>query len=273
MDFNFILKQPAFVMDFNFILKQPAFVIHINELAPERKDFFTKNITEAGYNNMQIFEGVNLSKNKIGEEYANIKWDNYMSNGTKGCLLSHIMLYKYIISNNIQICTIFEDDIHFHPDYKILAPKYYNNTPKNFEIIFIGNQIDECCNINNILPINKCSHFCSHAYIITINAAKKLLNYILTWDYWTKENQLYVGRTEPLLGLFPIDIIIKNIQDRIIKKTLKANTLIWYCWNGTKFQCDYNKYPLTRMFMRNTGLVFQSPNFPSIIGNNNSYPQ
>ena len=52
-------------MDFEYLLIQPAFVIHINELCPERKPFFESNIINAGFKNMIIFEGVNLSKEKI----------------------------------------------------------------------------------------------------------------------------------------------------------------------------------------------------------------
>jgi predicted metallo-beta-lactamase superfamily hydrolase len=39
----------------------------------------------------------------------------------------------------------------------------------------------------------------------------------------------------------------------------------WYCWNGTNFQCDFNKLPLKGIDVRNTGLVFQSDTFGSII--------
>jgi hypothetical protein len=49
----------------NNILNNPAFVIHLKEICPERRDFFTKNITDAGYTNMILFEGVDASKPDI----------------------------------------------------------------------------------------------------------------------------------------------------------------------------------------------------------------
>jgi hypothetical protein len=58
--------------------------------------------------------------------------------------------------------------------------------------------------------------------------------------------------------------MIKNIQDRMNKKLLKK-TINWYCWNGTYFQCDFNRIPLKGNDIRNTGLVFQSDNFESIV--------
>jgi hypothetical protein len=253
-------------MDFINILNQPAFVIHIEEYSPDRKDFFSKNIKEAGYKNMIIFEGVkaknNDDLNNCIKEFGNVKLHKDLCNGQKGCLFSHLKLYKHIISNNIPICTIFEDDVCFHPNWQTLSSNYYNNTPKNFDIIFIGNQLDECKHNIKVPAINTCSSFCTHAYIITLNGAKKLLTYLLNWDYNTKYNENYVGR--PLTGLFCIDVMIKNIQDRMNKKLLKK-TINWYCWNGTYFQCDFNRIPLKGNDIRNTGLVFQSDNFESIV--------
>ena len=253
-------------MDFNFILKQPAFVIHIEELSPDRTTFFTNNIINAGYTDMRIFEGVKASDceqlNKCITEFGNVKLHKDLGNGQKGCLFSHLKLYKHIISNNIQICTIFEDDVHFHPEWNNLAYNYYNNTPKNFDILFIGNQLDECKNINQRSIINTLSTFCTHAYIITIQGAKKMLGYLLNWDYHTSDSTKYVGH--PLTGLFCIDIMIKNIQDRMNQKKLRKY-INWYCWNGTRFPCDFNRLPLKGNDIRNTGLVFQSDNFKTTI--------
>jgi glycosyl transferase family 25 len=254
-------------MDFNIILNSPAFVIHIPELSPERTEFFKKNITNAGFNNLIIFNGVNARNNeeilKITSNYNNIKFHKDLSIGAIGCFLSHLKLYNHIIRNNIQIATIFEDDVYFHPKWHDLANNYYKNTPKDFDILFIGNQIEKCSMLNNNVPmINKESTFCTHAYIITYEGAKKLINLLVNWDYYTKENEEYVGH--PLTGLFAIDIIIKNIQDRINKKKLK-HLLKWYCWNGCKFICQENSFPLDGFKTRNTGLVFQSDNFKSIV--------
>jgi hypothetical protein len=60
--------------------------------------------------------------------------------------------------------------------------------------------------------------------------------------------------------------MIKNIQERMNKGELKKH-INWYCWNGTKFQCDFNRLPLKGNDIRNTGLVFQSDNFVSCITN------
>jgi glycosyl transferase family 25 len=254
-------------MNFVDLLNQPAFIIHIKELAPERTEFVTNNVKNAGYTNVQIFDGVNAkneeTRRDIITKFNSPPIHNYMSLGGIGCLFSHLKLYSHIIRNNIDICTIFEDDVHFHPNWYKLAPKFYENTPKKFDIIFIGNQVDECIHVNNIVSrINTNSCFCTHAYVITLKGAKKLMQYLLNWDYYNNETGEYVGH--PLTGLFSIDVMIKNIQHRMNNGRLKKN-LFWYCWNGTKNPCEYNKLPLTGNDTRNSGLVFQWTKFVSLI--------
>ena len=167
-------------MNFNDIINKPAFVIHIKELSPDRTDFFSNNIKNAGYTDMQIFRGINAkNKNEINDILQNFKnpiLNPNMNTGQIGCLFSHLKLYKYIINNNIDICTIFEDDVHFHPEWNKLAPKFYENTPQNFDIIFTGNQV----NINNDTPrINNYPCFCLHSYILTLEGAKNFYTYFL----------------------------------------------------------------------------------------------
>lgn len=245
------------------ILNSPAFVIHLKNKSPERTEFFTKNILEAGFKNMIIFEGVDASDIDILKEtmssFPKIKFDKELSNGQIGCCLSHFKVLLHIIQNNIDIATIFEDDVHFHPHWNVLSQRYYNNTPKNFDIIFIGNQI----NPKNP-KISTSSTFCTHAYVVTLEGAKRLFKALITWDY---QNFKYYQPGWNLNGLYNIDIMIKNIQDRTLTKKIKP-LFTWYCWNGTYHPCDYNRLPLRGNDNRNTGLVFQCDIFGSTVHNN-----
>jgi hypothetical protein len=245
------------------ILNKPAFVIHLKNKSHEREAFFTKNILGAGFKKMNIFEGVDASVPSILEEtmsiFPKIKFDKELSKGQIGCCLSHFKLLLHIIQNNIDIATIFEDDVHFHPNWSVLSERYYQHTPKNFDVIFIGNQI----NPNNP-KISTSSTFCTHAYIVTLEGAKRLFKSLVTWDY---QNFKYYQPGWDLTGLYNIDIMIKNMQDRTLTKQIKP-LFTWYCWNGTYHPCDYNRLPLRGNDVRNTGLVFQCDNFGSTVHNN-----
>lgn len=244
-------------MNWDYILNQPAFVIHSSKLTPERKDFFTETIINAGYKNMQIFESVNGYNNDELNNVTNmfkIKFASHLRPGQKGCTLSHLKLYLHIIKNNIDICTIFEDDVYFHSDWNRLSQKFYENTPKNFDVLFIGNQLTG--DINTIPRINMKPCYCTHGYVISLRGAKKLLQLILNWDYHR------MGEN----GLCTIDIVIENIQERILLGNLNKRTLIWYCWNGMKNECkNRNNLKYGGYEIRNTGLVYQYSNFLSCI--------
>jgi GR25 family glycosyltransferase involved in LPS biosynthesis len=254
-------------MDFDYILRQPAFIIHVPDLSPERKTLAIENVKNAGYKNVFIFKGVN-GTNQIEKEEAlklfnNPKFDRWCSNGNIGCNLSMLKVFLTIVQNKIPYASIFEDDILFHDEWNRLAPDFFKNTPKNFDIIYMGNQIDECKYNNDIPRINKKSCFCMHAIIISLKGASKMLNLILNWDYNAEYATKCMDRKAD--GITNCDIILKNYQDRINKKELNPNTLIWYCWNGTRNSCQYNKLPLdNNRTSRNTGLVFQNLDFETL---------
>lgn len=242
-------------MEFNkYLENRPAFVIHVSEKSPERLEICKTRIKNAGYNNIIIFEGVNTS---IQEEYDNAMklfprcpgFDKSLPLGAIGCTLSHLKLLRHIIDNNIESATIFEDDVVFHPKWDILSKRYYHHTPKNYDMIYIGNQINTQSNKINTEPA-----FCTHAYIVTLMGARKLITSIINWDYYN----------HGLTGLNTIDIILIIIQKQINERKLKR-LFTWYCWNGTYHPCDYNRLPLNGMHVRNSGLAFQDDTFRSII--------
>lgn len=247
---------------FDLILNSPAFVVYVEDLAPERKEFFSKNITDAGFTDMQIFPGVNarneIEINDAMSLFHGIKFDKEVIIGQIGCTLSHLKVFKHIIDNNIPISTIFEDDVHFHPQWKEIAPNFFENTPHDFDVIFAGNQIE---NPEKFPKISKAPCFCTHAYIITLQGAKRLLNSILNWDY--QNFHKYHNELEKT-GIMTIDVVIKDLQERIIKKQIEQQ-FIWYCWNGTKHPGNFNNIPLKGIQLRNSGLVFQSDKFISNI--------
>jgi GR25 family glycosyltransferase involved in LPS biosynthesis len=243
-------------MEFNkYLENSPAFVIHVAEKSPERLEICKSRVKNAGYKNIIIFDGVNLRNHQDIDNVVKLfprcpGFHNGLSRGQIGCALSHLKILRHIVDNNIERATIFEDDVIFHPNWNILSKRYYHHTPKNYDMIYIGNQI----NINSN-KINTEPAFCTHAYIVTLMGAKRLLNSIFKWDYYNYG----------LTGLEAIDIVLIEIQKRTNEKKIKK-LFTWYCWNGTYHSCEYNKLSFQGLIeVRNSGLVFQDSNFTSII--------
>jgi GR25 family glycosyltransferase involved in LPS biosynthesis len=246
---------------FEKIYKSPAFVLHI-ERYTDRKSDFMKNIGDAGFHDIRIFTGVDghvdTELKKAGIELNIPNFDDifFMHKGNCGCTLSHLKVWKHIIDNNIPVATVFEDDVHFHPQWKELSNEYWNETPKDFDILFIGNSLDstrfEKTN-STTEKVSTESCFCTHAYVITLDGAKNLLNLMSRWNYSNYKRD----SGEAYNGLVTIDIMIKLYQMDILSGKLSP-LFKWYCWNGTYFPCAFNSLPLKECHVYNSGLVFQN---------------
>jgi hypothetical protein len=153
-------------------------------------------------------------------------------------LLSLLNLLKHIIDNNLQIATIFEDDIIFHKNWNALAYKYYEITPNDFDMIYIGQHCGKGFNshVAKDFPI-----YALHAFIITLDGAKYLYNKIIN---------------DPD-GVWTSDCMIFKYMSN--KHSEKDEFLTWYIWNSDMFPDNtYSKHPTHGN--KDGGLVFQEYN-------------
>jgi GR25 family glycosyltransferase involved in LPS biosynthesis len=240
------------------ILNSPAFIINLEEQS-ERLLFSKENLRNAGFTDIRRYHAINGSDstqvNNILNDFNNPTIHDMGTPGKLGCLLSHLSVLKYIIEHNIQLATIFEDDIFFHPQWNTLCGEYYKETPSDYDIIFLGNSVDTLrmgTPLYNKILTESC--FSLQSYTVTLEGARKLLSSCLNWRY-DLFNEMYAGQN--IHGLYVIDIIIKFTQ--ILTNLNKIERpFTWYCWNGTIYPCEFNIIPLSRYNIANTGLVFQA---------------
>lgn len=122
----------------------------------------------------------------------------YNSPNIIGCYLSHVKAWKHVIDNDIEECFIFEDDVYVNKNINIV--KRFNimrkYIPKDTDVILLGTHyhwfINSCLilmsgyktpkdmNLYFYKPFN---FFGLHAYYVTKNSAKKLLDNISTVSY------------------------------------------------------------------------------------------
>lgn len=125
----------------------------------------------------------------------------------------HLMILKYVIQNSIDKAVILEDDIEFHPDFRSLAHIYYEYSPAEYDIIYMGSKNVDETNLSEIVidvPIKG-----NHAYIITLEGAKKLFHILISQPIFKFEDTLY-------------NQMIINKHERIIP-------INWYVWNENIF--------------------------------------
>jgi FkbM family methyltransferase len=237
----------------------PAFVISLPRSA-ERYTYALTNIKNAGFKDIRLSVGVDsLYSSELikGLNIFNnppIDWE--VSDGQIGCLLSHLMVLRNIIDNKILLATIFEDDVFFHPQWNELSEHYLKHTPNNYDLLYIGNGLDSSrydTNSASVKEVTTESAWCTHAYTVTLSGAQKVFDSLINWDY---KNFLHGSRGKTLTGLYHIDIMLKDTQNRILAGHIPRK-YVWYSWNGTRYPCLNNKLPVTGNDARNTGLVFQ----------------
>jgi len=237
--------------------EEACFIINM-EKSVDRLQHTMKEVVKAGFKNVEVFRAVDASDNEIlktaWKNHGNPKFkendDKFIKYpGQQGCTLSHLNLWKHIIDNNIPVCTVFEDDIIFHKHWNRLAEEYMKVTPKDFDILYIGSDIADWLEFSENVIIT--SVFCTHAYIITLEGARKLYSLILN----DKD------------GMRTIDCMIKDITDTYLYKNKSdIPPFIWYVWNGTMFH-DTRSIDMSSKQLRNSGLVFQLTDFKSNILN------
>lgn len=146
----------------------------------ERAEYTNLKLNNAGFNNIEFFEGVDgfqadledISK-KLG---IRILDRIFIEKGSTGFTLSCILIWKKIIEENLPYLVVFEDDALPHPAFKDIAQTWFSKTDKDIDLLYMGSQCDVMTNEYVI----EAPCFCTHAYVITNNGAKKLMNYVYT---------------------------------------------------------------------------------------------
>ena len=99
--------------------------------------------------------------------------------GGVGCALSHIAVWQSMVDNNYPICLVFEDDAVVPPTFietanKIIKGSLLEN-PKQWDMWLLGGKWDDMSHIPKSDLIRIEAFVLFHAYVLTLDMAKKLL--------------------------------------------------------------------------------------------------
>lgn len=158
----------------------PIFIINLDR-KPERYEYVHKQLDNMGIENYTRMSGVDGFKIDPKEMLSLGVSQKLIDKGKglAGCASSHIRTWRHIAENKLGWTLILEDDAHFHPDFRKLFAKYWNQVPSNAKIVFPGFCRDSGrveTTKTPVLPNNVC---CAHAYLICADGARHLLNNIL----------------------------------------------------------------------------------------------
>lgn len=151
------------------------------------RDRLLNSVKELNKYNLRNFEFINaVNGNKLNDdEYKNYTTSigYYITSPSMvGCGISHIKTWEKIVENNIEYSLILEDDFNFKANFLNDFNELMRNTPKNFDLLYLNsnlftNKYLKISDINDYL-YKPLFVFEMIGYVITLDGAKKLLNYV-----------------------------------------------------------------------------------------------
>ena len=164
---------------------------------------------------------------------------------------------KRMIDEGAAYRIFFEDDALAHLDLpKGLGQKFWDATPKDFDILYLGNMMnasDPALSSKDALVV-QLPTYCMHAYMLTLKGANRIWNLV----------QTMAKESIPFLAI--------DIQMVIWQQEKKLN---WQCWNGTWTQKSFptfdeglpwQAFPDIILPMKDTGLFWQNMRLGTTLG-------
>lgn len=239
------------IYSWNTVLNMKSYLLSMDK-SIDRFNLSMERLLKAGFTNISKYRGLDAETDNLQSEWikhGSPKFDpadpDFIANkGKQACALGHYGIWADMIANNIPYALVFEDDVEFHKYWQVLAKEYWNATPKDFDLLYMGSQIESTAE-GTVLRVPV---YCTHAYMISLAGAKKLY-------------ELCVHNPA---GTRTIDCIIIDVMHNVCRNNITNPPFSWYVWRATKFY-DANAHKKATLAKRNMGLIFQDADIPSYI--------
>jgi GR25 family glycosyltransferase involved in LPS biosynthesis len=204
-----------------------------------RREYTAAKLAQLGFTNVEIVDAFDGFQDDVegALKTLGIQFHPELRKGHKGNCFTMIREWKRFLDSGDEFRLFFEDDAIGHLELnKGLGQTFWDATPKDFDILYMGNMMnpgDPALAEKKALVV-QVPTYCLHAYILSRKGAQRMLDL-------AKEMN---ARGEPLNMLD-----IQLVQWQVGKK------LNWQCWNGTWIQKSYPTF--------DEGLPWQA--FPDVI--------
>lgn len=225
------------------VQKAPCFVINLNT-RPDKWERVRTRAIQAGLrptrwpavlgSSLNHTDPIPYKKDEAPNALGCTNWQA-LGKGQIGCGLSHLAVLEHLLKNDVEYALCFEDDAVFCDNFLERAEKFYAETPKDCDVVWMGSD-ESPRRWPRGAEVAPC--FCTHGLIYTKSGARKLIDYI------------------NVRGLFAIDINFKYAQ---------AEGVIRYrTWIDAPNAEELKKHQLRTE--RSYGLVWQDLGLESDIG-------
>jgi len=224
---SYFVYHKFFIIEIDDTLFENMATYYINlDRSKDRRQNIESMCREHGIN-VERFSAIdgkllNLEDPKYAKALKKIKWwfliENRKNVGHFGCYLSHMQIYEKFLQTDKQYCFILEDDSEFiTSNLKEGIMGNMRNLPRDWDILLLGYEINggnkgykevregnkDTKLVNGLLNIKYFTG--THAYILTRNCIKKLIENLQVMDWIIDWNIAYLARRGLLniYGAFP----------------------------------------------------------------------
>ena len=155
------------------ILSAQAWMMHLPRHEARALHSRTR-LREAGCRNIALIPGVDGFRDPCAEIAVANGWRfaDYLGPGELGNTISLFRVFQRVLLSNRDWVLVFEDDVLPHPDVARLGELWWQETPRDFDILYLGNQLDAKHVVGKV-AVAEC--FCTHAFLVTRDGARKML--------------------------------------------------------------------------------------------------
>lgn len=188
-----------------------------------RREYSAARLAAAGFSNVECVDSFDGFQDDVDQALADlgVAFTPTLRGGHKGCSYSHMAAWKQMLADGVPYRIFFEDDAIAHLDLgKGLGQKFWDATPKDFDMLYLGNMMNadhpDVADPKNLVV--QVPAYCMHAYMLTRKGAERLFAL-------AKE----MNERRELLNMLDIQCFIWQAEKK----------LTWYCWNGTWAQKSF----------------------------------
>jgi GR25 family glycosyltransferase involved in LPS biosynthesis len=185
-----------------------------------RREYTASKLAAVGFTNLEVVDAFDGHHDDVDGalEALGIRVRPTLGRGHKGCCQTHYAAWKQMIDDDVPFRVFFEDDVIPHLDIRKLGEEFWNATPKDFDMLYLGSMMNPAeeqmkSSQKHILQLPT---YTTHAYILSRKGAIRLMELCKT----------------SVLQMIDIQLVCWQDQKQ----------LVWYCWNGTTQQKSYPTY-------------------------------
>ena len=159
----------------------PAFIINI-ERCKARLPVCIDRVTQAGYTDVRALQGVDGKVADLPAEFEkhgmcdSARFTPKFSSraGEQGCFLSHLKALQRGLASGAPVFSVFEDDVVFAKDFASVAKQWYDETPTDYDMVYMGGYMTRPTFTIGNQRILRCPVLCTHALLYTREGAEKV---------------------------------------------------------------------------------------------------